>query len=394
VAGFFSAIQGYFSGSFSGRYLGIVLAEVCRADPALFNRYFKDRFGRRRYTNSQLSLTTEVTFRTRTGYRRADLALMRDGKPAALIELKHDDELMPRRDGKTAQLHDYLWKCRSEGLDFLLLCKDPPSELDAKAIRENGQQWDYISGFAEHFRMSSHPAGGMLFDYFRERGLIVEPLNEDYLYRFFHRLLKPWGHSGRIVSKDSLSEGPAQFQALLSNMRIIAADLATKVRPIGSNARNRTPTIDFAIYPEYAVNVIRRELSKKEHRKGGVIEATDKARRGGRVYVYAMQTLGGKGKKWLDLEYGMGFEIAPGKSRSLSPFLYSVIYGQGFVKARVTDRHRAVYQEQGLYFSAIGKPEHKAGVEHELLKLIRKSAKATSRVPLVTRQGRAALLRI
>jgi hypothetical protein len=268
VVGFFSAVQGYFSGSFSGRYLGIVLEEVCRANPSPFRRYFEARLGKRRYSTNRLALTTEFTFRGRHGYRRADLALVSDGKLSALVEVKYDDELIPQRDGKKAQLDDYLWKCRSDGLDFLLLCKDPPSESDALSIRQAGQRWDYISELAERFRWSAHPAGRMLFDYFRERDLIVEPLNQDYLYRFFHRFLKPWGHSGRIVSKDSLSEGPAQFQALLANMRIIATDLATKVRPLDANARSRTPTIDFAIYPEYAIDVIRRELSKANHRKG------------------------------------------------------------------------------------------------------------------------------
>ena len=393
MPGFFSAIQSYFSADFSGRYLSILLAEVCRAHPLLFNRYFASRFGKSRYLKGRLSMTTEAVFRSHSGRRRADLALTANGKLAALIELKFDDELMQKKDGKPAQLFDYLRKCRAEDLDFLLLCKDPPSESDAREIQRSGQRWDYISEFAERFREAEQPAGRMLFDYFRERGLVVEPLNEDYLYRFFHRLLKPWRHSGRIVSSDSLSEGPAQFQALLANMRIVAADLATKVRPLGSSARNRMPTVDFAIYPEYAADDLRRDLNRKQ-RKGGVIEATDKARRGGRVYVYALQTLGGKGKKWLDLEYGIGFEVRPGKSRSLSPFLYSAIYGQGFVKARVDEKHGAVNQEQGIYFSAIGRPHHKAGVERELLKLIRGSAKAAAKLPLITRQGRTALLRI
>jgi len=393
VPGFFSAIQSYFSADFSGRYLSILLAEVCRAHPLLFNRYFAAQFGKGRYLKSRLSMTTEATFRTPSGRRRADLALTENGKLAALIELKFDDELMQKKDGKPAQLFDYLRKCRAESLDFLLLCKDPPSESDAREIQRSGQRWDYISDFAERFRNAEQPAGRMLFDYFRERGLVVEPLNEDFLYRFFHRLLKPWRHSGRIVSKDSLSEGPSQFQALLANMRIVATDLATKVRPRGSDARNRTPTIDFAIYPEYAADDLRRELDRK-HRKGGVIEATDKARRGGWVYVYALQTLGGKGKKWLDLEYGIGFEVRSGKNRSLSPFLFAAIYGQGFVRARVNEKHSAVNQERGVYFSAIGKPEHKAGVERELLELIRRSAKAAAKLPLITRQGRAALLRI
>jgi hypothetical protein len=177
-------------------------------------------------------------------------------------------------------------------------------------------------------------------------------------------------------------------------MRIIATDLATKVRPLDSDARNRTPTIDFAVYPEYAVNVIRRELDRENHRKGAVIEAADKARRGGRVYVYAMQTLGGKGNKWLDLEYGIGFVVAPGGSRSLSPFLYSVVYGQGFVKAGISEKYPGTYQEQGLLFRAIGEPEYKEALERELLRLIRRSARAAAKVPLVTRQGRAALLKI
>jgi hypothetical protein len=393
MTNFFSAIQGYFSTEFSGRYLGVLLVEVCRVDPLPFKKYFAARFGDSRYRACELSMNTEAAFRTRSGRRRADLAVIANGNPAALIELKFDDKLMPRRQGKAAQLSDYLRNCSADGLDFLLLSKDPPSGPEAKQLRRSRQRWAYISDFAEHFRAAKHPASRMLFDYFRERRLVVEPLNEDYLYRFFHRLLKPWRHSGRIVSKDALSEGPSQFQALLANMRLMAMDLATKIRSQGSNARNRAPTTDFAIYPEFGADALRRELSRTR-RKGGAIEAPDKARRGGRVYVYAVQPLGGKGKKWLDLEYGLGFEIRPGKTRSLSPFLYSVIGGQGFVKAQISERHGAVYQEQSIYFSALGKPEHKEGVERELLKLIRKSAKATAKLPLITRQGRAALLRI
>jgi len=120
------------------------------------------------------------------------------------------------------------------------------------------------------------------------------------------------------------------------------------------------------------------------------MEASDKSRRGGIVYVYATQSLGSKGRKWLDLEYGLGFQVRPGGNRSLAPFTYANVYGQGFRSAGIDD----LYREQLIPFGALADPERLREVEAQLLKLIRKSAGAAARLSIVTREGRSALRRI
>jgi hypothetical protein len=103
-----------------------------------------------------------------------------------------------------------------------------------------------------------------------------------------------------------------------------------------------------------------------------------------------MHSLGGKGGRWLYVEYGFGFELQPGAKRSLSPFLYTMVDGQGFRQARV----RSTYFDQEVRFREFAKPESKGEVETELLRLIRKSARAAAKTAVITRQGRRALLRI
>jgi len=217
----------------------------------------------------------------------------------------------------------------------------------------------------------------------------MQPLNEDHLYRFFHRILKPWRHAGRINSKDALSEGPAQFQALLSNMRLLAADLSNKVRPREASARNRAPTIDFQLDPYFGAEALKRDIEVQSD-DGDDIYASEKARRGGRVFVYAMHSIGGEAKKWLYIEYGIGFDVRPGRHRTLSPSVFAQVYGQGFISAGVKD----LYREKPIRFSPLAKPDRRGEVLRALLLVIRRSAKSASSLRVITRQGRAALLQI
>jgi hypothetical protein len=385
LASFFSGIQSYFKGEFGGRYIAVLLAEVCAVDPAPFRRFFREEFNNQKYSSGLLTLEPEFPFGTPGEPRRADLVAVLDGKPATLIELKFRDKLMPEVGRKRAQLSEYLRFCRRKKLNFMLLSKEPPSYAELAEISAYRQRRVNFSRLAVHLGQSSNPASQLLYKYFREKGLVVETLNQDILYRLFHRLLKPWGHAGRINSRDTLSEGPVQFQALLSNMRLIATDLGPRFK-LADVATARSATIDFHITANVSADSLRSCLKTKGTADG--IEVPDEARRGGLVYVYATHSMGGM-SKWLYLEYGIGFELQPGKNRSLSPFLYATIDGQGFKSQGVE-----LYAEQGIRFSAFTKPEYKGEIEHEILILVRKVARKASKLKTLSRQGRTALLRI
>jgi len=169
---FFSDIQGFFKEQFDGRYIGIVLAEVSRVDPGPFRRFFAEVFHRPSYLEAQLAIDPEFSFRTPTGLRRADLVVTLDGLPAALVELKFYDKLIPSTRSTPTQLSDYLRVCRSEGFDFLLLSREPPTFAQIEEIRGKRQHFAHFSQLAERLRASRHPASQMLFEFLREKGVV------------------------------------------------------------------------------------------------------------------------------------------------------------------------------------------------------------------------------
>lgn len=384
MASFFSGVQSYFKADFAGRYIGILLTEVCRMEPTPFKRFLASSLRDARYRKGSVELRPEFAFPTRKGTRRADLLVTLDGTPSALIELKFNDKLIPKTTVAPAQLTDYLSYCRRNNLHFLLLSKDPPSLDELGAIGMHRQRREHFSALAACLGASSQPASRMLYEYFRDKGLVVEPLDQDVLYRFFHRFLKPWGQAGRINSQEALSEGPAQFQALLNNMRLVATSLTPKIRPArGASRTSRSATIDFHIENHFERDALKRALNREK--RGVVFEPDHKIRRGGTVSVYAMHSLAGRAKKWLYLEYGLGFRIKPGADRSLKPFIYTTVYGRQF---------EGLYLEGNLPFSFLTKPERKGELEEEMLKAIRKAARGASKMSGLGREGRAALLRI
>lgn len=389
MASFFSTIQGYFKSEFGGRYIAVLLAETCDVDPAPFRRFLAQEFQSRIYRSGLLRLQPEFSFKTASDLRRADLVVTVDGRPEALVELKYRDKLAPAMAKGRAQLSDYLHFCKRNKLDFMLLSKEPPSYEELEEIQEFRQCRVHLSRLAIHVGKAPTYASQLLYKYLREKGLVVEPLNQETLYRFFHRFLKPWGKAGRINSRDALAEGPVQFQALLSNMRSIATDLGPNLKPAGTSSRTRSATIDFHIDADFSTAGLSSCLRKPENKNEHEIEVADNARRGGRIYVYAMHSIGGGGK-WLYVEYGIGFNLRPGKTRTLSPILYAMVYGQGFNSQSA----RRPYADRSIRFALLAKPENKGELEDRILALVRKVAKKAARLKIVSHQGRAALSRI
>jgi hypothetical protein len=247
---FFSEIQGWFKkeygADYGGRYVGLVIEHSARADPAPFQQFLSAIFGRR-FHGENFVLSREFTFRGRNGPRRADLAILVENQVRALIELKYRDRLAQQSGPAPAQLDDYLAYCkRNPGCRFLLLHREPQRAHDVAQIHNAGQRLAHYAALGRFLRKSHHPVSAMLHDYFQGEGLVLEPIDRDYLYRFLHRFMLPTRDTGRIVTR-RISEGPRQLQALLNNMRLFAADVTPQLMRVTGRESARAATIDFSV---------------------------------------------------------------------------------------------------------------------------------------------------
>ena len=109
--GFFSTVQSCLTSKFSGRLLSLILREYGKREPAgmadIISGAFNASFPQgalRRIRKGEAQFLVEHEFQ-KSPRRCADLAILLDGKPVLLVEVKEDDINSARN---TAQISDYL----------------------------------------------------------------------------------------------------------------------------------------------------------------------------------------------------------------------------------------------------------------------------------------------
>lgn len=312
---FFGTVQGWVKGElgpdFGGRFMAAILTQVAEFDPKPFRAFFAEVTKVAGFRKKAIRIEMEVPFKVRNGMRRVDLVVYLDDEPKLLIELKYRDQLQKSDGVRAAQLADYLYLCKkhSSKPKFLLLYRESQKIEDVLAIRRAGQAARHYSALAPYFARSAHPATRMLLQYFKEQGMTMQRIDTDHLYRFFHRLLLPWGGSGRVNKTSEIGEGPTQFQHLLNNMRLVSAEITPRVRAAARVPGMRAATVDFAVSNSYSVKYVRDAATGVRSKS---LSMDNLERRGGTVDVWAQNALSSR-YPWYYLLYGLNFVIEKGR---------------------------------------------------------------------------------
>jgi hypothetical protein len=222
----------------------------------------------------------------------------------------------------------------------------------------------------------------MLLDYFREEGLVMAELDEDALYRFLHRWLNPYGGSGRITSKDALSDGPAQFQAFLANMKLISEELSPWLRTDDDGRRRRLPTVDFYVQPELRVDSLRAIVNRAVKEGEPTVWAP---RAGGQVWIYAQSAVGNT-NNFTNIEFGFILGIAPDRAHRVAVSQYARVSAQDFGRnGEVPNREKAIP------FNLVANPERRGKLEERFREMIyecAQEARLTGRLRVAETQKR------
>jgi hypothetical protein len=179
-----------------------------------------------------------------------------------------------------------------------------------------------LGEFGEQFKnFAESTIAHMFYDFLRDKGLIMQEIDKDLLYKFFHRLVNPWSGAGKIQALSFAQGGAGNFQQLLNNMSVVSNSMA---RVLSSS--NRKPNIDFSIEPKIKTNnkKLREAVEAKEN-----YDVPYKDRVGGRVWVFATSTLYNNndsgGGNWLSIQYGYFFEVTPNSAKDINSYLYAQV---------------------------------------------------------------------
>jgi hypothetical protein len=378
---FFSSLQRWVkneaASDFAGRFIAHLIAEVAQVDPKPFQRFFASVTGRGLFLQKSFRIDRELEFAVSGRVRRADLVVSVDGSPKAIVELKYRDRLTGSEDMGDSQLADYLVLRRQlrSRPRFILLYRDLPALGEVRKIKDAGQCPVHLGALAPFLKQSDHPASSMLLDYLREEGLVIEPIDADHLYRFMHRLVLPWTGSGRINQTKSVEEGPIQFQRVLSNMKILAADITPKVRAAAGLSGGRAATVDFEIRNSYSKG----RLQKAMVRAGGsAVDLDTSTRSGGTISIWVQNALV-SAPQWLYLYYGFDFQLTVGKPMSVDAFVY-------FESPQI--QNRPYLDERFSYVGSLAmkyiQAWRESNLESEFLQVIRRVARTALKSSLVT----------
>jgi len=328
----------------SGRFIQLVLLELAKREPKTFEKIIREKI-------SGIPLGSFVVQREYScdsiDQRFADLAILSKGssEPLVLIEIKYDDTFIRQNvNQKSDQLTSYINECKKKHCALLILSKDILSTKDVKTIekaRNAGLKIcnSLLGEFGEQFKNSAKSTiAHMFYDFLKDKGLIMQKIDKDMLYKFFHRLVNPWSGAGKIQALSFAQGGAGNFQQLLNNMSVVSNSMA---RVLSSS--NRKPNIDFSIIPTIKTNSkkLREAVEAKEN-----YDVLYQDRVGGSVWVFATSTLYNNndngGGNWLNIQYGYCFTVTANSSKDIDSFLY----------AQVSSKTLNVLDEDGFRFTS------------------------------------------
>lgn len=310
--------------SYGGRFVSVAIAHLGAFDQSIARTLLRLAGFKGDLRSKRWSMNVEFGFQRRGRRRRADLAIFDadiPGPPVCLLEIKYDDQ---GSDRNAAQFDDYVGYCAGhEGTAFLCLTQYYiPRQIHSQHIREC-----LFSDFAESLATED---GGftparLLVDYFRERGLTMEPIDLNALGRFMHRLFNPRGGAGRQQkNRYMIQDIPEVFRAVMTNANVFGIDISRNLKT------RRVPVIDFETYPWVRTDRLARRISNDGSADSGrPTFVRFRERAGGELYAFAQSYLrgGARSKGTIGIDYGYCFEVDPGQTTKC--YLYGSVWGNG-----------------------------------------------------------------
>lgn len=148
---FFKKIQSYFTAGYHGRYLGLILEELCELHPEILCEFVYEQLKipeHERFTKP--SFKAEFAYKSdgmdAAGVpRRADFAVFDQGVPKVLIEIKFHDHEIQDEITQESQFEDYLkWAEAQTERKVMIISLNP--------LNTKGMSHAYWSDFAEHLK--------------------------------------------------------------------------------------------------------------------------------------------------------------------------------------------------------------------------------------------------
>lgn len=261
---FFTRFKNKFETDFGGRYLAIVLREVIIDDHKILKILFpKLDLKIIKGENLEEIIRIEYQFNSaiRKKKRRADLAVIVNKNPLALLEIKYRDE---KEDHNEAQLEDYIAYIKNKNISFTYLTQYLPprehlkllpkaehikhmlySELYNKIEKRNNSVTYLFSKFLEE-------TTGMYEGKMKEK--------EKQLHYFLNRAfnLERKGTGGALNTATNVDSASEILSILFTNLRLVGEHYWIHFNEIV----NQHPRVDYYLNPYFNTSKLKKFVSK------------------------------------------------------------------------------------------------------------------------------------
>jgi hypothetical protein len=319
---FLANLQDRMGHSFGGRFVELVLEDLCRDHTDLSAVLFNVPLNQSKRSTGGYSVVAEWGLPDRN--RIADLALIDalSGEPLALAEIKYDDHKNPKN---AAQLKDYVEFCRKRELGFCYLTQHYPPSSDLAKVR--GIRFrhllfsDLAAAICARRKLLSDRSIGLLIEYLEDRGLLMKTVDGVGLRKLMVRIFNPNHGQGRQqANKDIVTSVPESFATLLSNVQLLGDEIAHLIQ------NRRRPAVDFEVEPYGSLSKKKlRDISNGQDDRSSIFFT----KAGGALWVFFRITL----TDGIGMAAGYVVEISsPIKRDEPSVSLYAAFWGRNLAQ--------------------------------------------------------------
>jgi hypothetical protein len=335
---FFRFVQKQLRNECKGRLLALILRELARHEPLAFLRFLRDiklaPEHLQAIRNGTAQIETEWCY---TSGRRADLAVLVDGKEALLFEVKEDDLASP---GNSEQLNDYLSFITDHPgqIHFVHLSRYSPvgalSSLQVKARVHDLRYRHLYDAVSEFGRTSTDkaPLSRMVREYLEDIGvdsykkisldqegdaltLLVTQMSG---FDHFHGL-------GRLHSASNATLAPDLLRRLLGN----AVVLGEWLFEANSKVMRQRPKHRFIVQNRCSPRQLKSAISSPDP-DDGLVDVPRKAVQEGILSVYASAALEkANSQPWAYLEIGQYVRVSAAEREKAQIALYAQLLWKG-----------------------------------------------------------------
>lgn len=388
---FFYSIRNLFKQEYHGRYFAILLRELARHEPSSFealfellskrNKRFDFQFLSKELRHGNLEVTKEYEFfrgKTSRRGRFADLALLRQGIPIVLFEIKEFDGKNKGNSDQIAQYINEISNGEAKSSGFVFVSRFAPESNIARQLDDASKTLPVASiRYYELYRLLKERAGRenplarMICDYMEDIGVTgyrkIDLKNDQKQLIFLLTQLLGFPNRngmGRWQASDNAVAGAPDLLAKLYGNLEMLGDWLRTANPDLIKVRFRRR---FYTEPYFALQKLEKALTdrKKDSEKIAILPGDGMAGyvKGGVVFFDGIGTLSSQKGDWLELGFGYALEVQMG-DQQCRLWLYSQFNSRQRLE---TTYHETPY---------LNRFPDEAEAEREFSRLISKSVRA------------------